>query len=73
MKGKLEFELPEESEDFFLASNAQRYHTALFDLDQHLRSQVKYAPDDADDKVIDALEQVRDKLHEIVREYNIEL
>lgn len=46
---------------------------ALWDLDQHLRAQTKYAPDSMSGEVYDALQQTRDQLHEIMNSYNIDL
>lgn len=63
-KGILEFNLPEEREEHQVAVNASAYRSALSSLDVYLRSQIKYAPDDTPKEVIEALQAVRDKLHE---------
>ena len=42
MRAKLEYELPEDINEFKLACNAREYHSALWDLDQHLRGYLKY-------------------------------
>jgi hypothetical protein len=46
---------------------------ALYDMDQYLRSQTKYAPDSMPPEVYDALDKTRDKLHEIMSERSIYL
>jgi len=51
-----------------LALNAGKYKSALFDLDQWLRSQIKYTDIEKMD-----LQEVRDKLWEIIRENEVTL
>lgn len=41
-KGKLEFDLPEEGEEFSSAVNGGEYKAVLWQLDQELRSKIKY-------------------------------
>lgn len=43
MLATIKFKLPEEQEDFELALNGSKYKRALDELDEYLRSQVKYA------------------------------
>lgn len=45
MKAILEFDLPEDQEIFDISSNAMKYHSVLWDLDQYLRSKVKWGDD----------------------------
>jgi len=42
MKGKLEFDLPEDNDSFKLAQRGSAYFSFLFDLDQTLRDWLKY-------------------------------
>jgi len=42
-KGKLEFDLPEEGEEFSSAVHGGEYKAVLWELDQELRSKIKYA------------------------------
>lgn len=60
-KTTLTFSLPEEAELLHLALNGAGYHAALWDLDQYLRSRLKYELLPAD--VADALQAVRDQLY----------
>ena len=43
----------------------------LYELDQHLRSETKYAPDTMSQEVHDALVQVRTTLHELMDSNNV--
>jgi hypothetical protein len=71
MKAKLEFDLdnPDDKEQFVVASTAQDWYMALYDLDQQLRTYLKYGHDfkSADD----ALEDLREKLWEFMEDYNV--
>jgi len=73
MKAILEFNLPDDKEDFELASNAMKFWSVLYQLDQDLRSKTKYAPDDLPQDKYDAYEEVRELLHEFMRNENISL
>lgn len=73
MKATLEFNLPDDQQDFELASNAMKFWSVLYELDQELRSKTKYAPDDLQQDKYDAYEEVRDMLHELMRNENISL
>ena len=75
MKAILEFDL-NESDDKVAHKRAVKaldLCLVLWDMDQYLRSQTKYAPDDMPDVVYEALEKAREQLHEIKREYNVSL
>jgi hypothetical protein len=71
MKAILEFDLPDDSGEFRLASTAGDLYNTLWEMDQWLRSSIKYAPDTESDDTIIALEQCREKLREIISEHNI--
>jgi hypothetical protein len=64
MKAKLTFELPEEQEEFNDAVNGSAFKTAIWELDQYMRSQLKHGdlPDDVHEKV----QEIRDQLHSIL-------
>ena len=64
MKAKLIFNLPEEQEEFNDAVNGSAFKTAIWELDQYMRSQLKHGdlPDDVHDKV----QEIRDQLHSIL-------
>ena len=71
MKAILEFELPLETEDFNVHSDAFHYLFTLKDLDNHLRSKLKYETlTEAEYKVY---QEVRDKLHAIASEHDVSI
>lgn len=73
MKAILEFNLPEEQSEFELASNANKYYSILWELDQHLRSKIKYADENTPDLFIETLQMVRDHFWELIEENKIDL
>lgn len=73
MKAILEFNLPEDSVEFKMATQAPKMHSVLWDMDQWLRSQTKYASDSMSDDTLKAFEECREKLREIIYENNINL
>lgn len=73
MKAILEFNLPEDNQDFQLATSAMKFWSVLYELDQDLRSKTKYAPDDLPRDKYDAYQEVRDLLYELMSSENISL
>lgn len=73
MKATLEFNLPEDQQDFQMVVNATKFWSVLYELDQELRSKTKYAPDDLPQDKYDAYQEVRDRMYELMNEYNISL
>ena len=71
MQAKLIFDLPEENEEFTLASKGQDLWSVVFEMDQWLREQLKYGHTyySADD----ALEAARTKLNHIMDEHGISI
>ena len=72
MKAILEFNLPEEKEEFTLAREGVDYMLALSDVDNYLRNKIKYdeslGPED------EALyQEIRDKLHEFANDRGVEV
>lgn len=62
----LKFDLPEEREEYELAYNGAKYKYALDDLDDWLRAQIKYDDGDNGRTRIKVMQEVRDKLREII-------
>ncbi len=60
----LTFNLPEEEPEFRQAVNASSWQLICWELDQHLRSEVKYASDETPEVVTEALQLVREFLRE---------
>ena len=64
MKATLEFNLPEDKDNFDFATNGFNYYMALSEMDQWLRSEYKY-----NDK--EEMYAVRQKLYLICSENNV--
>ena len=73
MKAIIEFNLDEERAEFDFAVNGSKYHSVIWDLDNHLRGLTKYPPDSQSEDTYNALQETRDKLNELLRDYNLEL
>ena len=69
MKATLEFNLPEDLQDFDLAVNGAKAQSTLWEMDQWLRAQYKYMPDEEYSKdKYETFEKCRDHLREIMFE-----
>ena len=66
MKATLEYNLPEDQDDFNYANNGFNYYMALVEMDEWLRAEYKY-----NDK--EELYEVREKLRQIIFENNVKL
>ena len=73
MKAILEFNLPDDQIDFQDANNGQKFRLMLWEFDQYLRSQTKYAPDSISDDTYKAYIEIREKLHEMLIEDGLSL
>ena len=72
MKAILEFNLPEDQIDFDLAVNAAKAQATLWEMDQWLRAQYKYMPDDEYSKdKYETFEKCREQLREIMFENGV--
>ena len=69
MKAVLKFNLPDESEEFKVAVHSKEFYLALYCLDEYLRSKIKYGHAYA--SIEDAIEDIREQLHELMRERDI--
>lgn len=72
-KATLTYNLPEEHDEFDLASNAGKYYSVLWDLDQYLRNFVKYPSDREDPILTDTMAKVRAELWRLMNEHNLDL
>ena len=66
MKATLEFNLPEDKENFDFATNGINYYSALVEFDQWLRSEYKYNGNEP-------MFEVRKKLNEFINENNVKI
>ena len=72
MEAILKFNLPEERREFELTVDASKWYSVCWDMDQYLRAQTKYAPDDMPEDVYTTLKQTRDKLHQFLSENSVD-
>ena len=72
MKAILEFNLPEDSHEFQMATTGAAMHSTLWEMDQWLRAKYKYMPDTeySEDKY-DTYEKCREQLHQFMRDNNV--
>jgi hypothetical protein len=77
MKAILEFDFDKEDSDdriqFQDAVDGTKWKLAMWELDQWLRAQIKYAPDTMSDDTHKTLQECRDKLHYILSDNNLNL
>ena len=77
MKAILEFDFDKEDTDdrlqFEDAINGTKFKMALWELDQWLRSNTKYAPDTMSDDTYEAYEKCRDQIREILSAHSISI
>ena len=69
----LEFDGIEEADDARTALDGYKWKISMWELDQWLRSQTKYADDEISDDTYNAFEECREKLREIVNDSNLSL
>ena len=73
MKAILEFDLPEDETAFNYAVNGNDWNNAIYNLDQWLRTKIKYNNDEFSESEEAILQLVRDQLHEQVHAFNLNL
>ena len=73
MHATLNFNLPEDDRQFRMATTGHSMHTVLRELDEWLRSKTKYAPDSTSRDTMDAYELSRERLYQLLDQYNIDL
>lgn len=72
MKATLEFQLPEEKYEFENACSGNDWAQIVLQLDNHLRNQMKHAPDTMSDDTHKALQDTRNKLHSLMQDYGVQ-
>lgn len=73
MKATLKFDLPEDDRKFRMAINSNSMNTVLREMDEWLRSKTKYTSDSTSQDKMDAYELSREKLYQLLDQYNIDL
>jgi hypothetical protein len=71
-KVTIEFDTDEEREDMESAINGWKWKMLVWDLDQHLRSELKYN-DKLTGEAYEAVEKIRERLHDLRRESGLTL
>lgn len=66
-KAVLEYNLPEETEEFDLAQNGSHYFCVIEDLDNYLRSLIKFGNLPMEKEEI--YQEIRDKLHDLKNDF----
>lgn len=69
MRGILEFSLPEEEDEFLLASSAGKFYSALHEIDTQVRGWLKYGNDFKSHT--EALLEVRRLIHTEMEDRNL--
>ena len=74
MEAILKFNLPEDNQEFTLATKALNWWNVCWDMDQWLRTQYKYMPDaDYSADKYNAWYEARQKLFELMNEHGVSL
>lgn len=73
MKAILEFTLPEEQVEFDCAVDGVKWMSAMWELDQYLRNQLKYEAEQLPKDKLNAIKEFRIKLYEILTEEGLKL
>ena len=73
MKAILEFNLPEEQEEFQLAADARKWASFAYEVSQYLRSEAKYNEDAYTDEQYKVLERIRERFYELLSEEGLSL
>ena len=71
MKAILEFELPEDYENYLQSQYGMNWSLAMWDLEQFIRSETKHREDYYSEGEQEVFQSVRDKIVEIMNEYNL--
>lgn len=70
-KAILEFNLPEEQEEFNMVSKAVSYSIALSDMDNYLRGKIKYGSEEMTEEAYAIYEEIRKQLWEIMNDNDV--
>lgn len=73
MKATLEFNLPDDQDQFELATNALKWMSFVHEYAEYLRTEYKYNEHKYTDEQYKVLEQVREKFYEMLDEGGLSL
>ena len=70
-KVTIEFNTIEEKDELELCINANKWYNIVWDYNEYLRSRLKY--DELSDDAYKAIEEVREKLHELLNDEGLKI
>jgi hypothetical protein len=73
MKAIIEFELPQDQEEYEMANNASKMYMALWDIRQLFRSTLKYNTTGLNDEQLEQWEAMRGEFFEILDNNDLKL
>ena len=73
MKAILEFDLPEDQDDYHIHFQSNNMYISLHDMQQFLRQKTKYANDDVSDEALKAYEECREYLNQVLIDNDMSL
>ena len=73
MKAIIEFELPEDQDEYQMANDASKMYTALWEVRQLLRSKLKYNSDGLNDEQLEQWETMRGDFFDILDNNDLKL
>jgi hypothetical protein len=73
MKAIIEFELPQDQEEYEMANNASKMYTALWDIRQLFRSTLKYNTTGLNDEQLEQWEAMRGEFFDILDNNDLKL
>ena len=73
MKATIEFELPEDQDQYEIANNASKMYLALWDIKQLFRSKLKYNSDGLNSEQLEQWESMQDEFYEILNNHDLKL
>jgi hypothetical protein len=73
MKAIIEFELPEDQDEYQMANDASKMYTALWEVRQLLRSKLKYNSDGLNDEQLEQWEAMRGDFFDILDNNDLKL
>jgi hypothetical protein len=73
MKATIEFNLPEDQEEYDMTNNASKMYLALWDIRQLFRSKLKYNSDGLNDEQLEQWEAMRGEFFDILDNNDLKL
>jgi len=73
MKAILEFDLPEDQDDYHIHFQSNNMYISLHDMQQFLRQKTKYANDDVSDEALNAYEECREYFNGVLIDNDVSL